>query len=156
MTQPKSPGPYHPGLSGRDILQGVIDGSVPSVEGLHETLNIRFVDVGDGTARFEGEPSEAHRNPHGTIHGGWYLAMLDGVMGLAIFSKQSPEQMSSTVTFESKIIRPLAMGRTYVAEAAVIHSGRTTAHAEAVMRDAGTQKTVATATSTYAVFARPE
>lgn len=144
------------GMDGLSVLQGVLDGSVSQVEGLHETLDIHLAHVARGEVHFSGAPGHAHRNPHGTVHGGWYLAMLDAAMGLAVFSMQSASTMSSTLTLEAKIIRPLTLEATYRAEARVTHSGRSTAHAEAIMRDVQSGKTVATATSTFAVFARPE
>ena len=143
---------YH-GLSGLDVLQGLLDGSVEAITGLHETLNVRLTAVEPGRCTFEGSPTDAHRNPHGTIHGGWTASILDGCMGLAVFSMQEADRASATATLEIKIIRPLRIGEPYSCRAAVTHSGRSLAHAEAALRDAD-GKLVATGTSTYAVFPR--
>lgn len=146
---------YPADLSGLDILKGCLDGTIPTVTGLHETLGIRMVEVGEGCCVFEGAPSESHRNPHGTIHGGWAASILDGVMGLAVFSCQPPGQMSATATLEIKTMRPLAIGETYRAEANVLRAGRSLAHVEGRLVHTESGKLVATGTSTYAVFPRP-
>lgn len=143
------------GMSGLEVLQGTLKGDIPQATGLHEALNIRFVAVEKGQVVFEGSPSGHCRNPHGTIHGGWYLTILDGAMGLAVFSTQEAGKMSATATMESKIIRPLKIGGQYRATGQVMNAGRSMVHVEARLEDVESGKLMATATSTYAVLDRP-
>jgi uncharacterized protein (TIGR00369 family) len=72
-------------LSGRDFLQGIVDGRLPPPP-IAELLGMRLVSVGDGEALFACEPDEAVYNPIGTVHGGWLCTLLDSAAGCAIHS----------------------------------------------------------------------
>lgn len=60
------------GKTGREILQAIIDGSLPQAP-ISETMSFWIVAVGDGFAAFEGEPAKHLLNPMGGVHGGWAL-----------------------------------------------------------------------------------
>jgi uncharacterized protein (TIGR00369 family) len=72
-------------LSGRELLQAGMDGHLPPAT-IAATLNFRLVEIGDGTAVFEGEPGPAHLNPLGSVHGGWALTLIDSACGCAAHS----------------------------------------------------------------------
>src|SRR5271169_4709773 len=67
-------------LSGREILQAIIDGALPRPP-ISETLSFSIVEVGEGFAAFEGEPGAHLLNPMGAVHGGWALTLIDSVAG---------------------------------------------------------------------------
>jgi hypothetical protein len=59
-------------LTGKEILQAIIDGSLPHPP-ISQTLTFWLVEIGDGFAAFEGEPGDHLLNPMGTMHGGWAM-----------------------------------------------------------------------------------
>lgn len=56
------------GLTGREVLQAMMRGELPAPP-MAKTLDFWLVEVGDGTATFEGEPGEAFLNPMGRCTG---------------------------------------------------------------------------------------
>ena len=73
------------GRTGREVLQGILDGSVPAPP-IAQLLRFRLVEVGDGSAVFEGDPDPSLCNLMGVLHGGWALTLLDSVTGCAAHS----------------------------------------------------------------------
>ena len=64
------------GLTGKEILQSVIDGRLPQAP-ISQHMTFWITEVGDGFAAFEGEPGPHLFNPMGGVHGGWALTMID-------------------------------------------------------------------------------
>eukprot|EP01036_Dinobryon_divergens_P001599 gene1599-2089_t len=64
------------GLTGLQQMQAMLRGELPYAA-IAKTLDFLIVEVGDGTAIFQGTPLPQHLNPLGTIHGGWVATMLD-------------------------------------------------------------------------------
>ncbi len=56
------------GLTGQQILDAMRDGRLPAP--MARTFAFRLVEIGEGAAVFEGEPSGALLNPMGAVHGG--------------------------------------------------------------------------------------
>ena len=71
------------GLTGREFLQGWIDGKFPGPP-IAEGMSMRLIEVGDGVAIFEGDPGPHLLNPMGGIHGGWALTLIDSAGGCAV------------------------------------------------------------------------
>ena len=71
------------GLSGLELLQAMIAGRLPA-PAMGKTLGFRLVEVGPGTAIFEGEPGPHLLNPLGIVHGGWALTLIDSAAGCAV------------------------------------------------------------------------
>ena len=69
-------------MSGRALLDGVVAGRLP-MPPIGRTLTLRLVEVGEGTAVFEGDPGEHLLNPMGIVHGGWALTLIDSATGCA-------------------------------------------------------------------------
>ena len=63
-------------------MQAMIDGSIPAPP-IAQTLCFWLVEVGDGTAVFEGEAGAHLLNPLGAVHGGWALTLIDSATGCA-------------------------------------------------------------------------
>src|SRR3546814_16883945 len=71
------------GLSGLEVLQAMIENRVPA-PAMAKTLGFRLVEVGTGTAVFEGEPGSHLLNPLASVHGGWALTIIARSAGCAV------------------------------------------------------------------------
>ena len=122
-------------LSGLEFLRGLIahDRRVP----IGVTLGFRLVEVGDGLAVFEAEAGPWAYNPIGSVHGGWYAAVLDAPLGCALHTQLPKGVGYTTLEMKVDVVRPVqpdtgvlrAVGR-------VVHRGLRTAVTEARMEDA--------------------
>lgn len=122
-------------LSGLDFLRSLIaEGRrVP----IGETLGFRLVEVAEGRAVFEAEAGPWAYNPIGSVHGGWYAAVLDAPLGVALHTLLPRGVGYTTLELKVNIVRGVrpdtgvlrAVGR-------VVHRGRRTAVTEARMEDA--------------------
>jgi len=120
--------------SGLQFLQGLIDKNVGVPIG--RTLGFHLVEVSEGEVVFEAEAGPWAYNPIGSVHGGWYSAVLDAPLGCALHSTL-PVGVGYT-TLELKVnvvsaVRPdtgvlRAVGR-------LVHRGKRTAVTEARMVD---------------------
>jgi uncharacterized protein (TIGR00369 family) len=141
-----------PGLSGIEQLRAMIDsGRRP---GIGESLDFQLVEVGEGTAAFEGVPGQHAYNPIGTIHGGYAATLLDSALGCAVHSRLTATQGYATLELKVSYHRRMTTDTGLVrAEATLLSFGRRAAFAQATLTDAaGTL--YATATSTLLVFER--
>ncbi|MBH9575607.1 PaaI family thioesterase [Inhella proteolytica] len=120
------------GLSGLQIMQGMVEGRFPAPPISH-TLDFILVEVEEGRAVFQGEPLWHHYNPLGTVHGGWFATLLDSALGCAVHSTMKPGESYTTLEIKLNLVRALkdkqpqrvrAIGR-------VRHRGRQMATAEA-------------------------
>ena len=69
-------------LTGREILQAIIDGRLPQPP-ISQTLTFWLVEIGDGFAAFEGEPGDHLLNPMGIVHRSWAATLSDRGTGCA-------------------------------------------------------------------------
>ena len=123
-------------LTGREFLQAIIRGDLPAPP-MAKTLDFALVEVGDGTAAFEGEPSEAFLNPMGSVHGGWALTLIDSATGCAGMTLLPAGAAYATVETKVNFSRPIARDAGRVrTEAWVVSRGRRILSAEARMTDA--------------------
>ena len=138
-------------LNGLQQMQAMLNGDIPFAA-IAQTLDFLIVEVGDGSAVFQGTPGPHHLNPMGTVHGGWFATLLDSALGCAVHTKMPPGRAYTTAELSVNIVRALtpkvqrvrAIGR-------VIHCGRQLATAEAQL--VGPDGTLyAHATTTCLVF----
>lgn len=119
------------GKSGMETMQAMLRGDIPYAAIAH-TLDFLVIEIGDGTATFQGTPLPRHFNPMGTVHGGWFATLLDSALGCAVHTKMPPGRGYTTAELSVNIVRALtpkvqrvrAIGR-------VIHCGRQLATADA-------------------------
>ncbi len=121
-------------LAGIDFLQRLIDEGrmVP----IGATLGFVLVEVDDGVAVFEAEAGPWAYNPIGSVHGGWYAAVLDAPLGCALHTTLPAGVGYTTLELKVNVVRGVrpdtgvlrAVGR-------VVHRGRRTAVTEARMED---------------------
>ncbi|MDX2157750.1 MAG: PaaI family thioesterase [Hyphomicrobiaceae bacterium] len=118
-------------LTGQEMLQAIIDGRLPQAP-IAQGLRFRLVEVREGFAAFEGEPSEHLRNPLGTVHGGWALTLIDSAAGCAAHSLLPAGVAYTTLETKANFSRPiLAETGTVRAEGTVLTRGRRIVTAEA-------------------------
>ncbi|QOL80863.1 PaaI family thioesterase [Pseudooceanicola spongiae] len=112
-------------LSGLDSLRAMLAGKgrAPAISA---TLNFKAVAVEEGVVTFTGTPLEAFTNPIGTVHGGWYGAILDSCMACAVFSKLPAGTGYTTLEYKVNIIRPIPLGTEVTATGTAQHVGRST------------------------------
>jgi uncharacterized protein (TIGR00369 family) len=124
-------------LSGRQFLQGIVDGRLPPPP-IAELLGMRLVSVGDGEALFACEPDEAVYNPIGTVHGGWLCVLLDSAAGCAIHSTLPEGVGYSSIEIKASFLKALrADAGTIEVTARALKVGRRIGFAEAEARNSG-------------------
>ena len=72
-------------MSGLEFVKGLISGALP-LNTIAQTLGYDVVEAESGRVAITLEPTGAHLNPWGTVHGGLTATLLDSSMGLAIQS----------------------------------------------------------------------
>jgi uncharacterized protein (TIGR00369 family) len=119
------------GLSGVEMLSAMIAGKLPRAP-MSRTLDFLLVHVEPGVAIFQGRPSLEHYNPLGSVHGGWFAALLDSAMGCAVQSTLPAGKAYTTMEFKVNLVRALTAEVPVVrAEGRIVHPGRQVAMAEA-------------------------
>ena len=118
------------GRSGLETLQAIFAGELPSPP-MGETLGFVPIRIERGRAVFQGTPDSRYYNPLGTVHGGWFTALLDSAMGCAVHSMLPAASAYTTLELKVNIVRPLTDAVSLVrAEGTLVHGGRHVATAE--------------------------
>jgi uncharacterized protein (TIGR00369 family) len=121
-------------MSGRELLEGVASGRLP-MPPIGKTLTFRLVEVGEGTAVFEGEPGDHLLNPAGIVHGGWALTLIDSATGCAAHTLLPVGAGYTTVETKVNFSRAIRADSGRVrCEGRVINKGRQIISAEAVVK----------------------
>ena len=130
------PGMAHPesvaGKTSLQVMQPMLAGDLPYPH-IMETLDFGLVEVGDGRAVFQGTPQlKHHNNPLGSVHGGWYAALLDSALGCAVHTSLAAGYGYTTAELCVNIVRSASMkSGPPRAIGTVVHCGRQLATAEA-------------------------
>lgn len=122
-------------LPGLEFLRHLVDEKrrVP----IGETLGFELVDVGEGLAVFEAEAGPWAYNPIGSVHGGWYAAVLDAPLGVALHTLLPKGVGYTTLELKVNLVRPVKPDTGKLkAVGKVVHRGTRTAVTEARMEDA--------------------
>lgn len=121
-------------MSGRELLQGMIDGRFPSPP-FAEVLSFWLAEVGEGTAVFEGEPGGQFLNPMGIVHGGWTMTLIDSAAGCAAHTLLAAGVGYTTVETKVNFSRAIRTDSGRVrCEGRVINQGRQIISAEALVK----------------------
>lgn len=124
-------------MTGRDLLQAVIDGHLKGAS-IADSLTFGLVEVGEGFVAFEGETGPHLLNPAGMVHGGWALTLIDSAAGCAAHSTLPAGVGYSTLETKVNFVRPIAIDTGRVrCEGRVINPGRQIITAEGTVKDAG-------------------
>ena len=124
------------GLSGLALLQAMIDGHAPQPP-MAQVMRGLLVEVAEGFAVFEGQPDASVGNPHGTVHGGWALTLIDSAAGCAAHTTLEAGVGYTTVETHANFTRPiLPDSGVFRCVGRVINRGRSIVTAEAMITDA--------------------
>lgn len=142
------------GFSGMQVFDAISAGRLPQPP-MGDTLDFIPIRIEPGKAIFQGRPSKRHYNPMGTVHGGWFAAMLDSALGCAIHATLPAGKSYTTLELKVNLVRALTDAIPVVrAEGTLIHAGRQVATSEA--RIVGPDgKLYAHATTTCLIFDIP-
>ena len=142
------------GRSGLQLMQAMLAGELPYAP-IAQTLDFLLLEVSEGRAVFQGTPGQAHLNPMGGVHGGWYATLLDSALGCAVHTMLPAGRGYTTAELGMNLVRAIGAKAPRVrAEGKVLHCGRQLATAEA--RLYGPDGTLyAHATTTCLVFDLP-
>jgi uncharacterized protein (TIGR00369 family) len=123
------------GMSGLEFVQGLVTGALP-LNSMAETLGYDIVEASNSRVVITAEPTTAHLNPAGTVHGGLAATLLDSCMGLAIHSTLDKGFGQTTLEFKISLVRPVTPETGLVrAEGSVISRGRRVGTAEGRLID---------------------
>jgi uncharacterized protein (TIGR00369 family) len=123
------------GRSGLDFLRAIISGELPRPP-INKALNFWLAEAEQGRAVFEGEPTEEHFNPIGTVHGGWAATLLDSALACAVQTTLKPGQIYTSVEMKLNFDRPVMPGKGVMrCEATVVQAGSRIATSEGRLVD---------------------
>jgi molybdopterin converting factor subunit 1 len=134
---------------GYEDFMELVGNHVPRPPAYAELLGVRPLHAEPGHVRFEFRASEQFLNPAGVIQGGFLTVMLDETMGPAALSALGPGYTVPTLELKVNFLRPGRPGR-LVADARVVHMGKSVAFLEASLTDDG-GNVIATSTATARV-----
>ena len=138
-------------LTGLEFVQGLADGTLP-LNTMAQTLGYDVVEAESGRVDITIEPSGAHLNPAGTVHGGLSATLLDSCMGLAIQSTLEKGVGQTTLEFKISLVRPITPETGLIrAEGTTLYRGRRVGTAEGRITD-GKGRLLAHGTTTCLIF----
>jgi uncharacterized protein (TIGR00369 family) len=138
-------------LSGREFLQGIVDGHLPPPP-IARLFGARLVSIGEGEALFACVPDESSYNPIGTVHGGWLCTLLDSAAGCAVHTLLPAGVGYSSIEIKVSFLRAVRAGGGEIAVTGrVLRVGRQVAFAESHARTASGEL-VGHATTSLAVL----
>ncbi|MEO0372355.1 MAG: PaaI family thioesterase [Pseudomonadota bacterium] len=138
-------------LSGMEFLQEMQAGRISGAP-IAQTLNFVMTELSEAQVTFEGAPLLQALNPMRGVHGGWYGALLDSVMGCAIMTKVPRGRFYTTLEYKVNITRALKMGQKARAVGVIDHAGRSTATARGEVRGIDDGKLYASGTTTCIIM----
>ena len=111
-----------------------------------------MVEAESGRVAITLNPTGAHLNPWGTVHGGLTATLLDSCMGLAVQSMLEKGISSTTLEFKISLVRPITLATGEIrAEGKVLNCGRRVGTAEGHVTDSK-GRLLAHGTTTCLVF----
>jgi uncharacterized protein (TIGR00369 family) len=122
-------------MSGLEFVQGLADGTLP-LNTIARTLGYDVAEAASGRVVVTAEPSDAHLNPAGTVHGGFSATLLDSCMGLAVQTTLEKGFGQTTLEFKISLLRPITPETGLIkAEGVVLQRGRRVGTAEGRITD---------------------
>jgi len=138
-------------MNGLDLMNAMIAGKIKPPP-IADLLGFAPVKATPGVVVFEGRPAAGACNPMGSVHGGWYGAILDSALGCAILTKLPAGTGYTTLEYKVNITRAIPVGTLVRATAQTSHVGRSTGVADARMIGVEDGKTYATGSTTCIIF----
>ena len=138
-------------MSGLEFVQGLASGTLP-LNTIARTLGYDVTEAVSGRVVVTAEPTGAHLNPAGTVHGGLAATLLDSCMGLAVQSTLEKGVRQTTLEFKISLVRPITPETGPIkAEGVVLNCGRRIGTAEGRVTD-GKGRLLAHGTTTCLIF----
>lgn len=138
-------------MSGLDFVRGLVSGTLP-LNTFARTLGYDVVEAESGRVAITLDPTDAHLNPWGTVHGGLTATLLDSCMGLAIQTMLEKGCGSTTLEFKISLVRAISVETGQIrAEGRVLNCGRRIGMAEGRVTDS-TGRLLAHGTTTCLIF----
>ncbi len=123
-------------MSGLEFVTGLASGALP-LNTIARTLGYDVVEAESGRVAITLDPTDAHLNPWGTVHGGLTATLLDSCMGLAIQTMLEKGVGSTTLEFKISLVRAVTLETGRIrAEGKVLNCGRRVGTAEGRLTDA--------------------
>jgi uncharacterized protein (TIGR00369 family) len=150
-TDPRVALPSLATMSGREYLEAVRDGALPPPP-IASVMHFGVISIGEGTVEFDCEPTEAHFNPLGSVHGGLACTLLDTVVGCAVHTLLPAGVGYTSIDLNVSYLRPIQpeLGRIR-AIGTVVKPGSRVSFAEGRIEDAR-GRVLATATSSLLIL----
>ena len=141
-------------MSGLAYWRGVIDGHFPPPP-IGEIIQMRVVDVENGSITFSCTPDASMYNPLGTVHGGTVCTLLDTVTACAMHTTLPEGVGFTSVEIKVNYLKAVtAASGPLTAVGSVVRAGPRIGFTEGKVTDAS-GNLVATATSTLLIFELP-
>jgi len=122
-------------MSGLEFVKGLVSGVLP-LNTIAQILAYDVVEAESGRVVITVDPTDAHLNPWGTVHGGLTATILDSCMGLAIQSTLEKGVGSTTLEFKISLVRAITPETGQIkAEGKVLTCGRRVGTAEGRVTD---------------------
>jgi len=138
-------------MSGLEFVQGLASGALP-LNTIAQTLGYDVVEADKGCVVVALDPTGAHLNPWGTVHGGLTATLLDSCMGLAIQSMLEKGFGSTTLEFKISLVRAITLETGRIrAEGKILNCGKRVGTAEGRVTDAA-GRLLAHGTTTCLIF----
>jgi molybdopterin converting factor subunit 1 len=119
---------------GFERFMELVGNHVPRPPAYRKFLGSRPLHAEPGHVKIEFRASEEMLNPAGAVQGGFITAMLDEAMGPAALAALGPGYTVPTLELKVSFLRPVRPGRV-VAEARVVHQGKSVVFTEASLLD---------------------
>lgn len=120
--------------SGLELLQAMVRGELP-MPSIAKTVPMQAHSAEHGHVVFTATANESHLNPLGGVHGGFAATVMDSVTGCAVHTMLDPGVGYGTIDLHVKMVRPVKLGGTLVAEGKVLNITKSVAIAEGVLKD---------------------
>lgn len=91
---------------------------------MHDSMNMKIVDVRYGYIVYQFAPQACHINLQGGVHGGYYGVVLDSITGGAGHSSIDAHQKIVTVDLNIKMLRPLKLNQSYRGIGELVNAGK--------------------------------
>ena len=138
-------------MDGLDYLHGLVAGRYahPPMAAL---TGYRLVRVARGEVAIRAIAEARHRNPMGGVHGGWYGAVLDSVLGCAVMTGVRAGHWYTTLEYKINLTRAVPVGLEVEAVGTLRHAGRSTGVSDAVLRGVADGRVYATGSTTCLIM----
>jgi len=115
--------------------------------GISSVIPMKIQKVEMGRVTFSARADKRHTNPMGGVHGGFAATVLDSVTGCAVHTMLDAGVGYGTIDLNVKMLRPIPMDKTLIAEGKVLNMSKRLGVSEGVIKDeAGKIYALATAT----------